>query len=121
MAYSYTWPASLPQSVQKGFTETGGVLVTRTPQDRGPAKMRYLGNKPQVLNVQFLMTTAQVTTLETFVKSTLRGTARFGFPHPRTSTTVEARIVPQGEGDYYTFTYVAPGYYSVSLTLEVLP
>jgi hypothetical protein len=33
----------------------------------------------------------------------------------------EVRIVPQGEGDYYTLSYVAPGYYTVNLTLEVLP
>jgi len=121
MAYSYIWPISLPQSPQKGYTETGGVLTVRTPQDSGPAKLRYIGNKPQVLSVTFLMTTTQVTALENFVKTTIRGTARFGFPHPRLTTTVEARIVPQGEGDYYTLTYAAPGYYSVSLILEVLP
>jgi hypothetical protein len=121
MAASYTWPLSLPQSPQKGYSETGGVLTDRTPQDSGPAKLRYIGNKPQVLSVTFLMTTAQVTTLENFVKNTTRGTARFYFPHPRLSTPVEARIVPQGEGEYYTLSYVAPGYYSVPLILEVLP
>lgn len=121
MAYTYIWPLSLPQAPQKGYTETGGVLMVRTPQDKGPAKMRKLGSKPQTLNVSFLMTTLQVSTLETFVKTTISGTARFGFTHPRTGVVVEVRIVPQGEGDYYNLSYVAPGYYNVSLTLEVLP
>lgn len=121
MAYSYVWPPGLPQSVQKGYTETGGVLVVRTSTDSGPAKQRYRGLKPQVLNVSFLMTTAQISTLETFVKTTLRGTARFGFPHPRTAQVVEVRIVPQGEGDFYTLSYIAPGYYTVQMQLEVLP
>jgi hypothetical protein len=121
-----SWPASLPQSPQKGYTETGGVLVVRTPTDRGPAKSRYVGSKPQNLSIQFLMTTDQVTTFENFVNSSvlsggISGVNRFNFTHPRTSATVEVRIVPQGEGDFYTLTYVAPGYYTVALTLEVLP
>jgi hypothetical protein len=121
MAYSYIWPASLPQNPEKGFSETGGVLVLRTPTDQGPAKMRYRGAKAQMLTLSFLMTTAQVTTLETFVKSTIKGTARFGFPHPRLASTVETRMVPQSGGDYYTLTYRAPGYWTVALQLEVLP
>ena len=121
MAYSITWHPDLPQVPQKGYTETGGVLVIRTPMDSGPAKMRKRGAKPQTLNMSFLMTSAQVTTLETFVKTTIQGTIRFGFPHPRLNTMSEVRIVPQGEGDYYTLSYVAPGYYTVQLTLEILP
>jgi hypothetical protein len=122
MAYAYTWVGTgLPESPQKGFTETGGVLVLRTPTDQGPAKLRYRGVKPQTLNLTFLMTTAQVTILENFVKITLKGTARFGFKHPRTAVIKEVRIVPQGGGDYYTLSYVAPGYYNVTIQFEVLP
>jgi len=121
MAYSYVWPASLPQNPEKGFSETGGVLALRTPTDQGPAKMRYRGAKSQMLNLSFLMTTDQVATLETFVKTTIKGTARFGFPHPRLATVVETRIVPQNTNDYYTLTYRAPGYWTVSLQMEVLP
>ena len=36
MAYTYTWPNTLPQSPQKGFTESIGALVIRTPMDAGP-------------------------------------------------------------------------------------
>ena len=121
MAYAYVWPPSLPQSPQKGFAETGGVLILRTPMDSGPAKQRRRGQRPQGLQLTFIMTTAQTQTFETFVKDTLQGTARFGFTHPRLNTTVETRIVPQGDGQMYTFTYLAPGYWTVSLEIEILP
>jgi hypothetical protein len=121
MAYSYVWPTALPQVPQKGYTETGGVLMVRTPQDSGPAKMRYRGLKPQVLNLSFLMTSTQVASLDNFIKTTIKGTSRFGFTHPRTGAIVEVRIVPQGEGDYYTMTYQAPGYYMINTQFEVLP
>jgi len=121
MAYAYIWPPSLPQSPQKGFTETGGVLILRTQMDAGPAKQRRRGQKPQMLQVSFIMTTAQTEVLEEFVKTTLQGTARFGFTHPRLGTIVETRIVPQSAGDLYTFSYLAPGYWTVSLQLEILP
>lgn len=121
MAYSYVWPATLPENPQKGFSETGGVLILRTPMDAGPAKMRRRGEKPQVLAVSFIMTTAQVQILDSFIKDTIKGTARFGFKHPRTESIVEVRMVPQNEGSLYTSNYAAPGYWSVSLQLEVLP
>jgi len=122
MAAAFNWVSfGLPENPQKGFSETGGVLVLRTPTDQGPAKLRYRGVKPQILNLTFLMTDAQTFLLEKFVKDTLKGTARFYFKHPRTYATVEVRIVPQGSGDYYTLSYVAPGYWNVSIQFEVLP
>ena len=121
MAYSYVWPSSLPQVVQKGYTETGGVLVLRTSMDAGPAKQRRRGARTQTMQVSFFMTTAQVTTLKTFVEDTLRGTARFGFPHPRTGLVAEVRIVPQQDGAMYNIQYLAPNYYTVPMTLEILP
>lgn len=123
-----TWPTTLPQVPQKGYTETGGVLILRTPTDAGPAKMRRRGESPQGLNVSFLMSGAQVSSFEDFVKTTLRGVKRFNFPHPRLKsgtppvpTSVEVRIVPQGSGDLYTLTYAAPDYWTVSMQLEILP
>jgi hypothetical protein len=121
MAYTYTWPATLPQSPQKGFTESIGALIIRTPMDAGPAKERYRGRRPDELQVSFVMTTAQVSDLETWIVNTLRGTARFGFLHPRKATTVETRIVPQGDGELFKTAYLAPGYWNISLKLEILP
>jgi len=116
------WPPGLPSSPQKGFTETGGVNIVRTPTDKGVAKMRYRGTKASVFNFTFLMTSEQVATLETFVKSTTLGVKRFNFTHPRTGIVQEFRILPQGDGgDYYTISYVAPEYWSVSLQFELLP
>lgn len=121
MAYYYTWPATLPQVPQKGYTESGGVNMLRTPMDSGPAKQRYRGKKASTMQVSFIMTDAQVETLETFAIETIRGTARFGFTHPRTQDTVEVRILTQQEGVLYNLTYLAPGYWTVTMQLEILP
>lgn len=120
MAATYTWPPSLPTSPQKGYSETGGVTVLRTPADAGPAKVRFRGKKPQILNVTYIMTTAQVDILETFIKDTIKGVSRFNYTHPRTGATIETRVISQGGGDIYTLSYLAPGYYNVSLQLEIL-
>jgi hypothetical protein len=89
--------------------------------DAGPAKQRRRGVKSQTMQVSFIMTTAQVADLESFVEDTIRGTARFGFTHPRTKSIEEVRIVPQSGGDMYSITYLAPEYWTVSLQLEILP
>ena len=120
MAYTYVWPGGLPGSPQKGFSETHNVNTVRTGMDAGPAKTRYRGRLPSNLTVSFIMTTAQVSTLEDFVHNTLKGSARFGFTHPRTGSVVEVRIVP-GQAAMYNLQYLAPGYYKVDLQLEVLP
>ena len=123
MAYSFTWPATLPQSPQKGYSETGSANIISTPMDSGPAKRRLRGKRAQNLSVSFIMTDAQVTILETFVlgPSAIQGVKRFGFTHPRTKTIVEVRLMTQNDGQLYTLNYTAPGYWTVSMTLEVLP
>ncbi len=124
MAYSYIWPPSLPQVPQKGYTETGNANILSTSMDAGPVKRRYRGKGIQKLSVSFLMTTEQLEALETFVLGPLaiRGVARFGFPHPRTNDIVEVRIMPEGsEGTLYNISYTAPDYYTVTMSLEILP
>jgi hypothetical protein len=121
MAYTYTWPATLPQSPQKGFRESIGALILRTPMDSGPAKQRYRGKRSNEMQVSFVMTTAQVSTLSTWITDTIKGTARFGFTHPRTQTIVETRIVPTGDGELFNSAYLAPGYWNISLKFEILP
>jgi hypothetical protein len=121
MAVSYTWPLSLPQLPDTNYTETGGVNIIRTATDAGPAKQRKRGNKPQVLQLTFTMSNTQVPIFEDFVKNTLQGVARFGYTHPRLLTVVEARIIPQSQGDLYTISYISPVRYSVQLSMEILP
>lgn len=121
MAVSYVWPVSLPQKPRQDYGEDFGVLVLRSPMDKGPAKQRRVGARPDVMRVSFYLTTAQVVTLRTFIADTLKGTARFGFPHPRTDVQVETRIVPQDGGKMFDLAYFAPDLWTVVLTLEILP
>ena len=117
----YTWPTSLPQVPQRGFSESIGLNILRTPMDMGPAKQRRRSSRPSTMSVSFLMTTLQVSTLETFCFNTIQGTTRFNFRHPRTSSTVEVRIVPQQDGELFKVQYMAPTYWTVTLNLEILP
>ena len=121
MAVSYTWPITLPKSPQKGYKESLGANIVRTPMDAGIAKQRRRSASPDILSVQYLMTTAQVAIFDDFVANSLRGIRRFGYIHPRKLTTVEARIIPQGGGNLYNTSYLAPGYYTIDFQLEILP
>lgn len=118
-----SWPTAdnFPQVPQKGFTESVGINIIRSQTDAGPAKQRVRSRKPSTMQLSFIMTTAQAAILETFVKDTVRGTKRFNFLHPRTNATVEVRIVPQGEGDFYQLQYLAPGYWQTQINFEILP
>jgi hypothetical protein len=121
MAVSYVWPGTLPQNVAQNYAETGGALILRTPMDAGPAKLRRRGMRPQTLQVSLDMTTAQVAIMETFILDTLRGTSRFGFPHPRLQSEAEVRLVPSSDGQLYGITYKSPNCWTVALALEILP
>ena len=121
MAYSYIWPVGLPQRPNTNYTETGGVLIIRSSMDAGPAKQRRRGARPQGLSLSFDMSDAQVAILDTFVKITISGIARFGFTHPRTGVIVEVRIVPSGDGQLYSLAYNGPNHWVVSMSMEVLP
>jgi hypothetical protein len=111
----------LPQVPQKGFTESIGLNVLRSPMDAGPAKMRRRATGVNTMDLSFIMTTQQTQTLENFINNTLFGTKRFSFPHPRTNATVEVRIVPSGDGEFFKLQYLAPGYWSTALKFEILP
>jgi|TARA_R110000796_G_scaffold45419_8_gene109897 hypothetical protein len=121
MAYSVIWPPALPQIPLSNYSETIGVLVIRTQPDLGPAKQRRRAQRPDTLSLTFNMSTVQCETLRAFVQDTLRGTMRFGFTHPRKLTVVEARIIPQGDGQMYTIGYILPDFYQVNLNMEILP
>ena len=122
MTTSYNWPGGLPiKPTVAGYGEGAGVLVQRSPMDAGPAKLRRVGARPDVLSLGYQMTTAQLGTLETFVKTTLLGVRRFNFTHPRTGNSQEVRLVPGRDGDFYTTAYIGPGLWHVEMSIEVLP
>lgn len=118
-----SWPTAnnFPQSPQKGFAESIGVNIIRSPMDAGPAKQRRRSQRPSTMDLSFILTTAQTQTLEAFVFNDLEGVKRFNFQHPRLYTTVEVRIVPQSEGELFRLQYLAPGYWQASLKFEILP
>ena len=115
------WPATLPQYPQKGFRETVGLNIIRSNPDAGPSKQRLRGRGVNTLDVAYILTDTQLNTLNTFIDNTIFGVRRFTVLHPRTGTSIEVRIVPQGNGNLYTATYLAPGFYNVQLMLEILP
>lgn len=118
-----SWPTTngFPQSPQKGFSESVGVNVLRSPMDAGPAKQRRRSQRPTTMDLSFILTTAQTQTLESFILDILEGTRRFNFQHPRLYTQVEARIVPQSEGEFFRLQYLAPGFWQTSMKFEILP
>jgi hypothetical protein len=116
------WPITLPQVPQKGFQETVGVNILRSQTDAGPAKQRRRASRPNEMTLSFIMTTAECDILETFVKDTIKGVSRFTFPHPRKlGTNIDARIIPGSTGEFFTLQYLAPGFWTTSLKLEVMP
>jgi len=120
-----TWPLTLPQTPQKGYTESGGVNVIRSQTDSGPAKQRFRSKTARNLNLSFIMTTSEVAIFEDFVENTLKGVLRFNFRNPRYPTDpnaayIEVRVIPQGD-KHYDLTYLAPGYWTVSTQFEILP
>lgn len=121
MAYAFIWPVGLPQKPNTDYSESSGTLILRTSMDAGPAKMRRRGARTNTLQVTFEMSTAQVEILRAFSEDDLKGTARFGFTHPRTGEIVEVRIVPQQDGALYSIGYILPDYWRVTMQLEVLP
>lgn len=120
-SWATTPSPALPQIPQKGFTESLGVSIIRSPMDSGPAKQRRRNSGVSTMDLSFIMTTAQTVSLENFIATTLSGTKRFSFPHPRKGTTVEVRIVPSGDSEFFKLQYLAPGYWSTSLKFEILP
>jgi hypothetical protein len=118
---AYTFPPSLPQFVTTSYSESSGVLTLVTPMDAGAAKMRRRGIKASTFDVQFVMDNTQIQTLDDFIKITIKGTARFDFPHPRTRSNIEVRIVPNSDGSYYNISYLGTEHYTISMKLEQMP
>jgi len=118
---AYTFPASLPQFVTTSYAENSGVITIVTPMDMGAPKMRRRGFRSNYFDVSFVMDNDQISTLNDFINFTIKGTARFDFPHPRTREAIEVRIVPNSDGAYYNISYLGVEHYTITMKLEQLP
>ena len=113
------WPVSLPQvPLRQGFGESAQSPVIRTQMDVGPAKLRARYTAEVTLyNFRFLLTDAQVVTLETFYKTTLTfGSLRFHWTDHRLSTTIKYRFMTRP-----AYTQLRPDLWQTSFQLEQIP
>ena len=114
------WPESLPQvPLLGGYDETPPALTLRTDMDAGPAKVRrrFTAGVRQY-GMAFLLTAAQLGTLDTFFMDDLEGGAlSFDFPAPRGGGTIAVRFV---EPPAYTPAQSADTW-RVAVQLEQLP
>lgn len=120
------WPSTLPQiPLRSGYQRTKPNLLRRSQPTQGPAIVRgkaVLGVGG--ITAPYMLTTAQRDTLHSFLYDTCRsGALRFSFPDPDGGATrLECRVVPASESALYTEAAPnAQGYWSISLSLEVLP
>ena len=114
-----TWPNTLPPApLLGGFHETVPNSTIRTDREQGPAKVRQRTTAAvRSLSVQYLMSKAQIDTLETFYQTTLQGGAySFTFTHPRTGNAVTCRFTKPPE-----YTTTNGNFFHVAVDLEVLP
>jgi hypothetical protein len=118
---AYTFPATLPQFVTTNYAENSGVITVITPMDMGSPKMRRRGVRSTTFDVAFIMDNDQIQTLDDFIKNTIKGTARFDFPHPRTRANIEVRIIPNSDGAYYNVGYLGVEHYNITMKLEQMP
>ena len=117
-----TWPASLPQKpLRDGFEESLAINTIATPMDAGPGKTRRRSAAQAPFPCTFVMTATQLAALETFIRDDLLGVRRFNFPHPRTGSTIEVRVVPDESGRYYSSSNAGGQYWHVGLSLVWVP
>ncbi len=111
-----TFPAINPlmQSYQEMVPDT----ALRSAMDQGPAKVRQR-TTAGVRNITavYLLTNAQISTLETYYLTTQAGGAlSFSWTHPRTGSTVTARFKAPP-----SYSPASGTFYYVTLSLEILP
>lgn len=114
------WPSSLPDSFT--FESYGEGIADgrlRSQTDTGPGKVRPRSSAmPEPLSGQMVITGAQIETLRTFVKTTLRGgSLPFFFKSQRGGVQILVRF---GE-ELPTWQRHGAGKYLVTMKLEILP
>ncbi|MFA7287328.1 MAG: hypothetical protein WC055_00465 [Melioribacteraceae bacterium] len=113
-----TWPATLPQlPLEAGYSESTIDTSIRTSMDVGPAKVRRrISAGTRDHQMQFIMTSAQLSDFKTFYETTLlSGSLSYTWDHPRSGTNYSWRIkkAPQWSKQ--------GAYYIVPLELEQIP
>ena len=110
-----SYPAITP--LLTGYQESVQDTIIRTTMDQGPAKVRQRTTAAvRPIIVTYLLTAAQVTTLESFYVTEVAGGAlAFSFTHPRTNAAVTARFTKP-------LSYVPNGsLFTVTVALEIMP
>jgi len=113
-----SWPGTLPQTpTTGGYEEAPPDLTIRTEMDAGQAKRRRRFTAgPREFSVSFVLTKAQVATLDTFYVTTLKGgSLSFDWFHPRTGAAGEFAFV--GRPNYRE----SDGGWEAGMKLEQLP
>jgi len=115
------WPGGLPQiPLMDGYEEGQSNHILATQMDAGPAKYRRRYRASiRNFSLSLMLTSAQLTTFDTFFESTLEGGALpFDWVHPRTQAVKTFRFVAGQE-----IKWAAVGYdtYAASLAVEVMP
>jgi hypothetical protein len=113
-----TFPATLPAPLISSYAEQRQNQVLRTEMDAGIPKVRRRFTAALTnLQVSWVLTDTQLSTLETFFVTTLLGGATaFDWTHPRTGAAVSARFV-----EPYAIKALRPDLFEVSAKVEVLP
>ena len=115
-----TWPGTLPTSPEgPNYQESPPNTLIRTQMDAGPPKVRQRftsGVRP--LSFTWMLTKAQVATLDTFYVTTLfGGSLSFdGLAHPRTLAATTFRFTAPP-----TYVYLGPDVWRATTPLEILP
>jgi len=119
------WPSSLPQKFNAdGFQMGMGDGRLRSETDTGPGKMRQRFSavmKP--MSGQMMMDDDQLVAFRDFLDDDLEGgTLAFTFPRQLTdSSSPSTDLLVTLADDMPSWTSAAPGWWSVSLTLNVMP
>lgn len=115
---SIAWPlASTIKALQDGYSEVPGNNTIRFQPDVGPAQLRRRSTSaPSRMSVRYQLSATDASTLSDFYAYTsVGGTLRFNYTHPRLGTTVEARFLEPPQMSSKDLDAV------VSLSLEIMP
>jgi len=110
------WPGSLPQTpLVQGYVQSYKDTAIRSTMDQGPDKLRRRVTKPlRLVQMQFMMTLAQVQTLRTFYNTTIQGIGLVDMTDSLTGVTTNYRFVGPP-----SFNFVEANNWAVGITFEV--